>query len=213
MALTTIIDIKTFLQITTTASDALIEMYREIVESEIEAYVSANLIEDDYIEVLNYERSNLDLSDYIPLNTQPNTRNLYLKNQFVTTFTLVNDTTTVSNTEYRLFNNSGFLELYSYQDDFKTNLKAYYKAGFTTATAPIDLKSVVYQGVRAYYQNNQAAKEGFGNIKSESVKNYSYTKGNNQDSLYFSNNIGSGMTKTYLAANNHILDKYRRVNL
>ena len=209
MSLTTLEEIKDFMQISGTATDALITSYRDIIESEIEAYVNTNLREDSYIETLNYEQSQVDASGFLQYNTRPIRSKLFLKNSYVTTFTLVQDTTTVSTNDYRLYDTAGYIELYSYRDDSEETLKGHYTAGFTTVTAPTDIKSVVYQGVSQLYQSNTPAKQGAGNVKSKKVKNFSVTYGNNASSYIAE--VGDALTKSYLEANKIILSKYKKI--
>lgn len=207
MSLTTLNEIKAFLQITTTVTDALITTYRDIIESEIESYVNQNLTQSTYTEVLNYTDRNYDLSSFTPLNTGQRHLSLSLKNGFVNSLTLLEGNTTVS--DYNLINKSGLIETYQKFDDHKNNLQAHYDAGFTTSTAPIDLKSVVYLGVKSLYENNSQAKQGNGNVKSKSVKNFSVSYGNEQSAYTLSMN--NSLVKQYLASNNSILSKYQRV--
>lgn len=208
MSLTSLTDIKTILQITTTASDALLTLYRDMVEKEVEDYCGINLIEYTATEPLKFVNSRIDASSYTPFETLSGKPLLFVNARHITTFSLVFETTTVSSSTYSINEENGVVTLNQLYDDSDEKLKAVYTAGYTTASAPASLKSVVYQGVRAYFTNFDAASQGGGNVKSKRIKDFSVDYGNSNTGL----NNDSG-EKIYLASNKVILDRYKRVNI
>jgi hypothetical protein len=209
MSLTSLSDIKQYLQITSSDQDNLITLYRDLVEAEVEAYCNSNLIEGTYTDVLNYEQSKVDSSGYRPFNTRQDLRKLFLRNGYVTTFTLVSDTTTVTSDNYDINEDAGVVTLYNYYDDSQEKLKGIYTSGFTTATCPTDLKMVIFQGVKSVYENNTQASQGKGNVKSKQIKDFSVSYGNEQTGMI--STIDNTLVKNYLVSNNKILSKYKRI--
>jgi hypothetical protein len=208
MSLTELETIKTFLQIEGTASDSLLSLYQVQVEAEIEAFCNVKLIEEERTEVLKYVTSRADASDYYPFNTRGSRPGLFVDGINITTFTLLFDNTTVSASNYELDNENGYLQTDSFYDDSDKKLQAVYTSGYNTATAPADLQSVVYQGVRAYYTNFNAAKQGAGNVQSKRIKDFSVQYGNASTGL-----VGASGRKIYLSSNEPILNKYTRISL
>lgn len=66
-------------------------------------------------------------------------------------------------------------------------------------------------GVASLFNNNTAAKQGSGNVQSKKIKDFSVTYGNNQNS--YVQNANGQLVKTYLASNQHIINRYTNVNL
>lgn len=211
MAYVTLSETKDFLQITTTASDVLIQSYIDIVTGEVDAYTNRTLSEVTYSEVVEYLEDGRDRNAYRPYNVAENYPRLYLSEYpVVGDVELVYDSvTTVSTANYKTSSDNGVVFVYDYQADDQRKLEANYVAGYTTASAPAALKGVIYQGVKSYYENNSVAKQGVGNVKSKSLKDFSVSYGNEQSGLY--TQINGKLVKTYLAANSDILDGYSRV--
>lgn len=209
MSLTTIDKIKAFMQITTTATDPLLEIYRDIVVTEIEAYVNTKLVEGTYLEALHFEESRVDLSGYYPFNTSVDNPRLFLENgRNVTTFTMLSKGATVSSTNYTLDEDNGVITMYAYYNDSKDQLQANYTSGYTTATAPTDLQAVVWQGVKSYFENNGAAKTGSGNVTAKRIKDFSVNYGNAQTGL-----VDDGGMKLYIKNNSIILNRYKVIHV
>lgn len=206
MNITTVADTKTYLQLTSNDVDTLIQLYIDVVQSEISAEINVPIAQATYTEALSYSINRKDASDYTPFNSAYPENSLFLRNGLnVSNLTIVQDTTTVSSANYNLDADNGVITLYSYLDDSQNKLRASYTAGYTTVSAPFDLKKVVWEGVRAYYQNNTAAKQGGGDVKSKNIKDFSVSYGNTETSLN-----GSGGKKRYIETNESILSKYRR---
>jgi hypothetical protein len=199
-------EVKAFMQITTTASDALIQSYIDLTQAEIEAVIGRNLARATYTEVLVYKQSRFDKSGYTYLDTSQDAPVLFLKNTPIVNLTLEHGGV-VPTTSYTYDPDNGVL---------RPNSQLYrptatYVAGYTTATAPADLKGVVKLGVVSLFENNKAAKQGSGNVQSKRIKDFSVTYGNNQNSYIQSS--GSQLVKTYIASNMAILNKYQNINL
>lgn len=204
-------DLKTFLQVTGTASDTLITLYRDMVEADIDAYVGRQLTEGTFTEVLKYKRSLYDNSQWSPMDVSQSKANLFVKNTPVSSLTFTDDGATVTSTDYNLYEGNGVIELNSYRSDEDKHLQATYVAGYTTATAPIDLQNVVRMGVRALFTSNSAASSGkqSSNVKSKKIKDFSVSYASDSGS-YISDD---GSFKPWIKANSTILNRYKRVNI
>lgn len=203
-----ITETRTFLQIGT-ASDVLLSLYIDLIESEIEAFTDRNLARGTYTESLAYLQSTFDKTGYTALDASQDKLNLFLDNYPVITgsLTLISGGAEVTQSSFSYDNANGVIRTESVLSD----PTATYVAGYTTATAPNDLKLVAFMGVKSLYDNNSAASSGSGDVKSKSIKDFSVTYGNEQTSLII--NSVSGLTKTYIASNKHILNKYKRVDI
>jgi hypothetical protein len=213
MAYVTLEETKEYLQVTTTASDSLIETYIEIVTDEVDTYTDRVLSLTTHSKVLNYKESMEDRSTYRPYNIAVDYPRLYLDEYPVVDGTVVltyDNTTTVSTDNYKVDNDTGVVFVYNYQQDDERKLVGTYVAGYTSTNAPAALKGVVYQGVKSYYENNGTSSQGGGNVKSKSLKDFSVTYGNEQDSL-LTRGADGALVKTYLASNESTLQKYCRV--
>ena len=217
MSLLTLAEIKAFLQITTTASDPILNLYNSYVCDEVEAYVDRNLAEATYTdEVLKFERSDNTLHQDVALNETFNNPLLFLKNTPARTLTLKEGDVTVPTTDYRLIGDEGAIETYRGLDDSKSNLTATYTAGYTLTTGteysvPDNLKLVAQLGVRSMWENGGVSKENSGDVKSKKVGDFSVTYGNNQTG-YISASL-AGLVKVYLESNSVILNRYVKIDL
>lgn len=206
MFLISLTEAKEFLQITNTATDALITTYIDMVEAEIEAYTNRSLALATYTETPKYLQSNFDQSDYTYFEAATNVPNLFLRNYPIRSLTLTvgGQTATAS---YIYNANNGVITI----NDYVSDPTVTYVAGYTTATAPNDLKAVAKMGVSSIFNNNSAAKMGSGNVTSKRIKDFSVNYGYNQNSLL--SEVNNELVKTYIAGNKTILNKYRRVDL
>jgi len=207
-ALVTLESVKEYLQITGTTSDALIGVYIDIVESELDAVLDRNLAQNTYTEVVNYLQSTFDQTGYSQLDARQPSPKLFLDNVPVVTITsIVSADITVTSTAYSVDSENGVLSTTSQLDEPTVT----YVAGYTTGTLPNALGGVIKMGVANLFNNNTAASSGSGNVKSKTIKDFSVSYGNEQNSLIVSG--GGGLTKTYLSANAPILNRYKRVRI
>lgn len=203
-----ITETKVFMQVTGTASDVLIQTYIDLVESELEAVLMRKLEKATYTEVLDYKQSKFDQSGYTNLDAHHESPVFFLKNTPVIANSLsLEHGGTVPTESYTYNLNNGVLKT----DSQLNTPTATYVAGYTTATAPADLKGLVNMGVASLFNNNTAAKQGSGNVQSKKIKDFSVTYGNNQNS--YVQNANGQLVKTYLASNQHIINRYTNVNL
>ena len=205
-------DIKTFLQVTGTASDTLLTVYRDSIEAEIGAYCGRGLTENTYTEVVRYLQSPYDANDYTFLDVNYDYPAFVVKNTPITAFQLVANDVTVSDSNYWYKNNQGLVQTSSRYDDTKNKLKATYTAGYTTATTPVDLQLVVKEGVRALFTSNTAAASGgaSGAVKSKSIKDFSVSYDGSSSYVV---QINNEFVKPYLASNSTILNRYKRIGI
>ena len=216
--LITLTQAKAYLQITSSDDDALISDYIEMVTGEVEAYCDRTLTTVGYSEVLHKQRSQLDLGSEVPLNMAENRLKIRLRQTPVNSVeAIVQDTTTITSTNYTTNTDNGIITFYESVSDFKDKLVTAYTAGYTTVTGsaftvPSSLQLVVKEGVRAMYQNNTAAKMGAGNVKSKKLKDFSVSYGNDQTGLYVKDANGA-LRKSYIAGNATTLNRYRRIGI
>lgn len=196
---------KSYLQVTGTASDAVIQTYIDFTEAEVSAYVGYSLERATYSEVLVYAQSRFDQSDFTGLDTNSGTPNLFLKRRPVSSLSLTVAGVEVPTTSYSYSTSTGIITPTTYLDE----PTASYVAGYTTASAPVDLKMVVSQGVASLFNNVGVAKQGSGNISSKTVKDFSVSYGNSQSG--YITQVGGVLMKNYLASNSVVLDKYRDI--
>lgn len=217
MGIISLQEAKDFLQITTTATDALIEDYIDMVTAEIEAYCDRSFEAVTYTEVLHTDRSKYDLSTYYPLNTGDYPIAIRLKQYPVQEIiSIVDNITTISSSNYTVDNDNGLLRFYEAISDYKEELVATYFAGYDSTTGstysmPNDLKLVAKQGVKVYYQNGGQAKQNQGNVKSKSLKDFSVSYGNEQTGLYV--NTEMGLQTSYINAYSNILNRYTHIEV
>lgn len=198
---------KEFMQITGTASDALISVYIDMIESEISVVVDRNLAIATYTESLSYLQSSFDRSDYTNLDAGQPAPKLFLKNYPVANITLSEGDTVVPTTSYTTNLDNGVIS----PDYQLSEPSANYVAGYTTVTAPIALKSVVKLGVTSLYNNNGTATQGSGDVTSKKIKDFSVSYGNNQTG--FITQQDGKLVKNYIASNMMTLKRYMRTNL
>lgn len=207
-ALVTITEVKEFLQVTGTASDALITLYMDLVESELEAVLDRNLAQATFTEVVDYLQSKYDHTGYSALDASQPAPKLFLDNVPVVAIdSVVSGGATVTSTSYSVNVDTGVMSTDSQLDQPTVT----YVAGYNTATAPAALQQVIYMGVASLFNNNTAASAGSGNVKSKTIKDFSVTYGNEQNSYVYSSN--RGLVKTYLASNEAVLRHYKRVRI
>lgn len=208
---------KDFLQITTSDSDDLIDLYIELVTSEIETYVDRNLLQGTYEEPIQFKDSRLDFTHGVPLDTGIEYPTARLRNYPVQEVTgIAKNGVTITDTNYYVYEDNGVIEFFKRYSDDQQKLKIAYTAGYTTVTGtaytvPKDLQMVTYLGVKVMFENGGVAKEGKGNVTSKSLKDFRVSYGNEQSGLYAKTN--RGLAKSYIAGNQDILDSYRHIEL
>jgi hypothetical protein len=207
-------DVKTFLQVTGTATDTLLNMYTDIIEAEVEAYTHRTLIRGTYTEPVDYKASKYDRTAQSLLDASHVRPKFFLKNAPVVNLTLVNDEVTISATEYFLDEQKGVIDGKAQYDTSDEKVVATYVAGYNTITCPTDLKSVIYQGIRAIFVTNAAATAGkaTGQVKSKGIKDFNVAY-DVAGTAYITSWGTQGAFKPYLESNKTILKKYTRVNI
>lgn len=200
-------DAKDFMQVTVATYDLLIQSYIDLTEAEIEAYTNRTLSRGTYTEVLSYPQSTFDQTAYTNLDAAQPAPLMFLDNTPIVSITSVNSGA-IPASGYQYDANTGAISFTS--QPFQPTVT--YIAGYTTATAPADLKMVALLGVASLYRNNSAARQGAGDVKSKSIKDFSVTYGN-ESTGYLSKGESSSLIKNYIGSNLHILNKYRRVDL
>ena len=206
--LVSLTEVKSYLQITNTLTDTLIDMYVESVEAEVDAYTDRVLARGTYTEVVDYLQSRFDKSEFTPMNAGPSAPDLFLTNYPIVTITsVISGGNTVTQDTYTYDSQNGVLSPDSQLDQPTVT----YVAGYTTVTAPAALQLVIMQGVSSLYTNNRAASQGSGNVKSKSIKDFSVSYGNEQTGYVTLSN--GKLVKNYIASNSVILDRYKRVNI
>jgi len=201
-------EVKVFMQVTGTQSDALITAYISLIESELEAVLDRNLAIATYTEPLKYLQSTYDQTGNTRLDVGYNSPQLFLKNiPVIAIDALTSGGATVTSTSYSVDFDMGVISA----DQQFSEPTMTYVAGYTTVTMPPALKQVIELGVTILFNNNTAASSGSGNVKSKSIKDFSVTYGNEQNSFIYSSNLG--LVKTYLASSEATLRHYRTVRI
>lgn len=190
-------DLKNYLQITTTANDALLATMVTATISVVESEIDRTLTSTAYTsEELTYERSRFDRQVNPPLDTESEFPLLFLKNYPVTSLTLTYDTETLTN--YSLHTASGVVTMFEFQEDQLKQLRADYTAGYTESTLPNDLKYLIYDGVKEKFENQNAAVLGSqqGKVSSKKVGDFSvsYRGGGN----------------SFLSMGSSVINRYKR---
>lgn len=197
---------KEFLQISNTVSDTLITSYIDMVEAEMDAYTDRSLGLNTHTEKPKYLGSVFEQTEFVPLDTQVRSPQLFLKNYPILTIAITEGENTVTSSSYS-YGSNGVVDL----DTYLSEPQVVYTSGYTTVTAPNDLKLVTKLGVKSLFENNSAASQGKGDIKSKSIKEFSVSYGNGQTG--YVTTIGGRLVKNYLAANSIILNRYLRISL
>ena len=217
MALVTLDTVKTFLQITGTSSDTILNLYIDLISSEINAYVGRNLDETYYVdEPLEYQFSKYDPSSNRPLDVREPNPQVFLREYPVQGLEITSRGTTVPTSDYTLDHRNGVVTFFKSYTDYKERLKASYTAGYTTITGatytvPSNLQLVALEGVKRLYTNGGAAEESSGDVTSKKVKDFSVQYGGTANSSNYFFDSNSGLVKAYLEANSTTLNRYRKV--
>ena len=205
--LVSLTEVKEFMQVTGTASDGLLNIYIALTEKEIETWTKRKLVRATYTETLGYLQSRFDKTGYTLLDASLDAPNFFLKNTPVVAISITSAGSALPTTSYSYDSENGVIDT----DSQLTEPTASYVAGYTTVTTPADLKGVIELGVMALFNNNKAASQGSGNVKTKHIKDFSVTYGNEQTG-YVTNQSGK-LVKNYIASNEHILNAYRRVTV
>ena len=200
-------EVKEFMQVTGTATDSIIDTYIDIIEAEIDAELDKTLALATYTEPLKYLQSTFDQTEYTYLDASQSTPEFILKHTPVTNISISVNGTALPTTSYSYNPKSGVVTM----NDVYSDPTATYVAGYTTLTAPADLRGVIKMGVASLYNNNKAAQQGSGGVKSKRIKDFSVDYGDSQNSL--TQNLNGKIVKTYIASNEVILTKYKNTHL
>lgn len=191
----TLEEAKAFMQISTTATDALIQDYIDLTEAEIDAYTGRTFALATYTEIIDYTQSVRDESRYRGLLNRFDQPNLFVNNYPIRSLSIAN----VTSTDYTYNPANGVITPKYYL----ATPTVTYVAGYTTSTAPNDLKLVAKMGTTFLMKSNGAAVSGQGPVQSKSIKDFSVR----YDLGYINGE------KSYLVSNKAILAKYTSVNL
>ena len=194
-SLISLAEAKAWMQVTGTASDALILLYIQQVEAGIESYIDMPLAITTHTEVLSTLQSKYDQTNHTYLDATETAQKYYTSYYPVSSLALV-EGGTIPADSYTVNTSNGTIT----PNTSMVTPTATYVTGYTTVTAPFALKGVALQGVKSAYQNNAAAVAGAGNVASKSLKDFSVT---------FGDEISSYIT----AQNEAVLKKYRRITI
>lgn len=201
--------VKEYLGITSTATDALLTLYANLVEGEIGAYIGYPLAVTTHTnEVLHYDSSRFDGEINPELDLHPEPPALFVDNWPVITVTsFTSQGVAVSTASYSLNQNTGVISLNSYIDDSNNALLITYTAGYTDTTLPYALQMVILEGVKALYVTRNSSSQSSGAVKSKKVGDYAVTYADTTSM------VNNSILKNYIAQNKVILDSYRRVDV
>lgn len=192
-----------FLGITnpTATQQDLLELFIELVGSEIEAYTNRVLIQRATSETLTFGTTS-DMSHIPEIEIISGALYSVLSETPVSALTLTDDNGAIAASRYKLFADTGVIR---FEGGTPTgDVTASYTAGFDPI--PADLQLVALQGIRQYWSESGAVAQGSGNVKSKSLDRFSVSYGQGNQTYTAGGNIG----KTYLEGNSSILDRYTK---
>lgn len=176
---------KNYIGITGDEFDTQLEFFSEFAQSEVENYLNINNLEQSsYIEVVEFEQKSKDIDPREGLALRNNPKVISLNNYpvlesgFQINYTNDIQTNVVDTDKYRVDYKLGLIYFYNYQTDYKRGLRVEYTAGYTNSTLPKMIEYIILEGIRFMYKNYTKTGAGTGQLKSESVKNYSVSFNN-----------------------------------
>jgi uncharacterized phiE125 gp8 family phage protein len=189
----TLADAKTYLQITGSDDDTLLQMYIDDITAEFEEYTDNIFVSQTFTNV--------------PVDTIDQPREVILDAFPVDNVVVAYDgSIKTENEDYYLSKDSGavYLEFTSKKDS--NTLVVSYTAGYevtaTSSDVPRELQALARKALKEIYEVNGKAKKGKGDLKSKRLDAFSVTYGD-KDVV--------NITKTILDDNKLILNKYMRV--
>lgn len=189
----TLADAKTYLQITGSDQDALLQMYIDDITAEFEAYTDNIFVLATFSDL---KVDTLDQQKEIILDAFP-VSNVTASN---------NGTVLENNSDFFVSLDSGaiYLEFTPPRsvDDIVVGYTAGYEVTATSSDVPRDLQALARQALKRVYEINTPAKKGKGDVKSKKLDTFSVT--------YGGGNV-TNITKTIFDDNKIILNKYSRV--
>lgn len=222
----TLAEAKTYLGISVTTYDTLIETFIEYTTDEIETFVDRNLVQSQYSnEVIKFEFSDFDLQE-----GQENELDLRRGRPagFLTNYPIVAVTgslqlaitykgnTLIEDTDYIVDPTNGVVDFYNYPSDYKKNILATYTAGYTIASGsyqfPAALRLVALDGIKLMFQKSGTTSQGSADIKSKDVGDFGVSFGSGADTTAAIQS-GALYLKKYLADNLPTLKRYMKVNI
>jgi uncharacterized phiE125 gp8 family phage protein len=187
----TLSDLKTYLQITNSDDDSLLNVYIDDATAYLEKYTENKFTAVTY-------------SDE-PIDTYDQHKEIILNAFPVTNVTLKYDGDNVDTDRYKTDLKSGAIYLDFTPESSFTKYTIDYEAGYTvTATSsevPLDLQLIVKQMIKDLYQTNTVAKKGGGNITSKRLDDFQVSYGDTDTYKVF---------ESVLQNNIHVINKYKR---
>lgn len=190
-------DLKVYLQVTGTSTDALLASLVTATIATIESEIGATLTSTVYTaERMHYERSSYDAQVNPPIDTSEDYLKLYTKNYPITAITLTYGVDTL--TSYTVHSQTGIITMYEWHEDRMEELRATYTAGYTQSTLPKDLQYLIYDAVKEKYEGHSASVMGSGQsqVSSKKVGDFSVSY------------RASG--SSFVNSSNSVISKYRR---
>lgn len=189
----TLADAKTYLQITGSDDDTLLQMYIDDITADFEEYT-------DNIFVLHTFTN-------VPVDTIDQPREVILDAFPVNNVVVAYDGSIQNeNEDYYLSKDSGAVYLEFTPKKDSNSLVVSYTAGYevtaTSSDVPRELQALARKALKEIYELNGKAKKGKGDLKSKRLDAFSVTYGD-KDVV--------NITKTILDDNKKILNKYMRV--
>ena len=190
-------DLKVYLQVTGTSTDALLASLVTATIATIESEIGATLTSTVYTaERMHYIRSSYDAQVNPPIDTSEDYLKLYTKNYPITAITLTYGVDTL--TSYTVHSQTGIITMYEWHGDRMEELRATYTAGYTQSTLPKDLQYLIYDAVKEKYEGHSASVMGSGQsqVSSKKVGDFSVSY------------RASG--SSFVNSSNSVISKYRR---
>lgn len=206
MALITLSDTKTYLGITSSDYDTLLNMFIGQISAEIETYLDRQLEEQEYAsEVLKFVYSNNDAQNNPLLDVRGQRPQCFTKEYPISSSpapAITQDGDSVDTDDYYIDYDEGVINWNRGVSDADNKLLITYTAGY--ATIPDDIQAVAMEGVKQAFNNSGSASQGSGNVKSKKVGDFSVSYGSTESY------VTEGGVKRYLAEGKSTLDRYKR---
>jgi hypothetical protein len=197
--------LKAYLSITSSDDDTLLTSFEVIASARVSALVGKELNSTVYTsEVVNIERSNVDLQPWVKFDLSGMRSYIHLENYPVTTFTslIVGEDTLTVDEDYYVLLEEGVLIMATSIDDSYKNALATYTAGYAEDEAPEELQWIVMEMVKSMYQDSTTPVQGSLDIKSEKIGEYAVS-------------YDVGRMNTFVSSSEvqMIINKYKNVSL
>lgn len=207
-------ELKDYLQVTGTESDAILTLLSEFAVSELETVLDRTLVTTTVTnEILEWPYSKFDGMDSREIKLYQPYNELFLDNWPVNQFNeLAYNGEAIDASKYAVDLTLGVIKMFEWVNDYKNRLTASYVYGYTADTLPSVLKMVLFEGVKQYYQENDNARRGKREASSKRLGDFSVEYEDSATNVSDTQGMSNFM-KRYLANNLVILKRFTKINV